>query len=89
MSEPERDIYGRRPPIVTPEQEQMIRRAFVLTPSNIDPWFGGWAEGAVFTNQQLRDLYRLGLDPATIDRIDVLVKASNREWYWNPIDPAT
>lgn len=83
----ERDQYGRRPHILTNQEEALIRKAHVVTPSSINSWFGTWEEGAAFSNQQLVKMREFGLDPDLVERIVVQVKVNTREWYWNAIDP--
>ena len=66
---------------VTDEIELNIRSVHRVTPSNMDPWFGGWAPGARFTAQQHREMAAREIDPDTVDTLEVHVQARQEELY--------
>lgn len=75
-------MIAREPNYVTPAFEQQLRRGATITPSAINPWYGNWAEGSLYTRQQLHQLKMLGLDPDTVDHLDVHVKVTAKEAWW-------
>jgi hypothetical protein len=55
----------------------------VVTPSNISCWAGARSQETDFTPRQIAALERQGFDPATVDRLQVRVGVSARE-FWFP-----
>jgi len=53
-----------------------------ITPSNINPWRGGRAEGARWTRSQLRQLEARGIDPAGAEGMMVRSVATERDMWW-------
>jgi len=68
---------------VTREQELGLRKNRIITPSNIDAWFGYWRGDDELTQQQVRELAEAGFDPATVETMDVFLRTTAKQ-LWVP-----
>jgi len=70
--------------ILTPEEEATYRTATgKITPSRASEqhWDGQWREGEVFSVGQLYELAVMGIDPKTVDRLDVIAPGDPNRLY--------
>ena len=55
-----------------------------VTPSNPSPWYGAAGEGDQFTQQQLAEMERLGLEAGAVEVLRVKRSATDKE-EWIPV----
>lgn len=66
-----------------PAQElRRVAMTAYITPSRINAWRASRREGDKFTVQQLARLADRGLDPDTVEVLEVRSTASMQEWCW-------
>lgn len=62
----------------------------LIVPSKRQPWYGAWEPGARLSIAQLDELRRRGIDPDTVEVMEVRREATHAEYYipihtWPPV----